>query len=150
MNEVKAMAEVWKGRMDLLASEKETAKEELAYLRSVVVEWDTLGSEYEALKSKLDTTSADADKMMAQYKADMEAAETRLNTKAEYIKQLSRRDTLEEIHARGFDLSVEIEEAKRLKAEKKELYEPEGSKGSEGSEGSDGSDDESGPGKDQA
>nr|XP_033515272.1 uncharacterized protein LOC117279777 [Nicotiana tomentosiformis] len=120
-----------------------------AQLSSVVAEWDALRSEYEALKSKLDTTSADVDKMMAQYKADVEASETRLKTKAKYMKLLSRRETLEEIQARGFDLSVKIEEAKRLKAEKKELYEAEGSKGSEGSEGSDGSGDESGPGKDQ-
>ncbi|XP_070050956.1 uncharacterized protein [Nicotiana tomentosiformis] len=34
MNEVKAMAEGWKGRMDMLASEKETAKADLASVKN--------------------------------------------------------------------------------------------------------------------
>ncbi|XP_070024937.1 uncharacterized protein [Nicotiana sylvestris] len=124
MNEVKVITEVWKGKMYLLASEKETAKAKLtsvenqlrvandkddkwsqlndnlrAQLSSTVTEWDALGKKYEALKSKLDTTSADAEEMVAQYRADVEAAKTRLKTKAEYVKRLSQRETLEEIHA---------------------------------------------------
>lgn len=51
----------------------------------------------------------------------MEAAEICLRTKAEYIKRLSRRETFEEVHARDFDLSAEIEEAKRFEGEAKEL-----------------------------
>ncbi|XP_070041180.1 uncharacterized protein [Nicotiana tomentosiformis] len=134
MDEVKATTEVWKGRMDLLALEKEAAKAELASvenqlrvakdkvdkwsqlsddlqapLNSAITEWDALGQEYAALRSKVDATSADAEEMVVQYKADVEAAETRLKTKTEYIKWLSRRETLEEIHARGFDLSAEME-----------------------------------------
>ncbi|XP_009609376.1 uncharacterized protein [Nicotiana tomentosiformis] len=90
MNEVKAMAEWWKGRMDLLASEKETTNAELALVENqlrvvkdkadkwsqlnndlraqlnlVVAKRDALGREYEALRSKLETTSADAEKMVA-------------------------------------------------------------------------------------
>ncbi|XP_070031773.1 uncharacterized protein [Nicotiana tomentosiformis] len=114
---------------------------------SVIAEQDTLGREYEAIKSKLETTSADAEVMVAQYKADVEAVETHLKTKAEYVKRLSQRETLEEIHARGFDMSAEIKEAKKLEAEAKELYQPEGV---EGSEGSDSSGDESDPSEDQA
>lgn len=86
---------------------------------SVVAEGDALRREYEALKSKLDTTSADAEEMVAQYKADVEGAETRLKTNIEYVKRMSRRETLKEIHARGFDLSAEIEEVKNLDAEEK-------------------------------
>ncbi|XP_070017475.1 uncharacterized protein [Nicotiana sylvestris] len=169
------MDEVWKSRMDLLASEKETSKVELssvenqlqvakdkadkwsqlnddlrAQLSSVVAEWDVLGMEYEALKSKLDTTSVDAEEMVAQYKADVEASKTRLKTKDEYVKWLSWRETLKEIHARGFDLSAKIKESKTLAIEAKELYEHEGVEGSKGSEGSDGSSDESSPDEDQA
>nr|XP_016491238.1 PREDICTED: myosin-11-like [Nicotiana tabacum] len=90
MNEVKAMVEWWKGRMDLLASEKETTNAELALVENqlrvvkdkadkwsqlnndlraqlnlVVAKRDALGREYEALRSKLETTSADAEKMVA-------------------------------------------------------------------------------------
>ncbi|XP_070005411.1 uncharacterized protein [Nicotiana sylvestris] len=128
--------------MDLLALEKESEKAKLASvenqlqvaknkadkwsqlndgLRSqlslAVTEPDALGQEYVALRSKLDTASADAEEMVAQYKADVEAAEIRLKTKIEYIKRLSRRETLEKIHARGFDLSPKIKEAMRLEAE---------------------------------
>ncbi|XP_070046695.1 uncharacterized protein [Nicotiana tomentosiformis] len=110
--------------MDLLASEKETAKAELALVKnklrvakdkadkwsqlnddlraqlsSAVVEWDALRREYAALRSTLDTTSADAEEMVAQYKVDVEAAKTCLKIKTEYMKRLSRRETLEEIHA---------------------------------------------------
>ncbi|XP_070041195.1 uncharacterized protein [Nicotiana tomentosiformis] len=152
--------------MDLLASEKEVVKAELAsienqlrvakdkadkcsrlndnlraQLSSAVIKRDALRKEYAALRSKLDATSVDAEEMVAQYKTDVEVVESRLKTKTEYIKRLSRRETLEEIHAQYFDLSVEIEEAKRIEAEAKELYEY---------EGSDGSGDESGPREDQA
>ncbi|XP_070014989.1 MAR-binding filament-like protein 1-1 [Nicotiana sylvestris] len=178
IDEAKATNEVWNGRMNLLASEKEIMKAELAsvenklwiakdkadkwsrlnddlreQLNSFVIDRDALGREYAALRSKLDTTSADTKEMMAQHKADMEATETRLKTKTEYIKRLSRRETLEEIHAHSFGLSSKIEEARRLKAEENELYEPQSHEvfeSSEGSEGSDISGNESSPGEDQA
>ncbi|XP_070034607.1 uncharacterized protein [Nicotiana tomentosiformis] len=151
---------------DWLASEKETAQAKLAsvqvqlwvakekadkrsqlkdelraYLISALTERDALSKEYEAINSKLNTTYADTEEMVAQYKADVKAAEARLKTNAEYMRRLSRRETLEEIHARGFDLSAEIEEAKKLEAKAKKLYEPEGAEDSEGSEESEGSDD---------
>ncbi|XP_009588515.1 uncharacterized protein [Nicotiana tomentosiformis] len=159
------MADGWKSKMDMLASEKEIAQAKLesvevqlqvekekadkrshlnedlqAQLSLAVDERDTLGREYEAIKSKLDITCTDAEEMVAQYKADIEAAETRLKMNAEYMRWLSRRETLKEIHARGFDLSVEIEEAIKIEAEAKKLSEPEGSEDSEGSVGSEGSD----------
>ncbi|XP_070037297.1 uncharacterized protein [Nicotiana tomentosiformis] len=124
-----------------------------AHLSSAVAERDTLGREYEVMKSKLGTTSVDAEEMLAQYKADVEASEAHLKTNAEYMRQLSRRETLEQIHARDFDLLAEIKEAIKLEAEAKKLHKPEGvevSEGSEGSEGLDDSGDESVPGEDQA
>ncbi|XP_070020780.1 tropomyosin-like [Nicotiana sylvestris] len=175
MNKVQSMADGWKSKMDRVSSEKEITQ---AKLTSVEVQlWvakeeadkrsqlnnelraelsserDALGKEYEAIKSKLDTTSADVEEMVAQYKADVEAAEACLKTNAEYIRRLSRRETLKEIHARGFDLLSEIEEAKKLEVEAKKLSETEGAEDSEGSEESEGSNDsgaESGPDEDQA
>ncbi|XP_070057414.1 uncharacterized protein [Nicotiana tomentosiformis] len=153
MDEVKTTAEALKGRMDLLASEKEDTKKELALVKdhlrvakykadkwsrlndelraqlaSNASKWDALGQEYTALKSKLEATSIDSsevEEMLAQYKADVEIVEAHLRMKIEYVKRLSRRETLEEVHARRFDLSDEFEEAKRLEAEAKELCEPE-------------------------
>nr|XP_016472409.1 PREDICTED: flagellar attachment zone protein 1-like [Nicotiana tabacum] len=148
MNEVQAMADGWKSKMDVMDSEKETAKAKLAsvevqlqmakekadkwsqpndnlraQLSSAVTDRDALSREYEAVESKLDTTSVDAEEMVAQYKADVEAAE---------------RD-FEEIHVRCFDLLAEIEEGKNSEDKAKKLYEPESAEGAEGSEGSEGS-----------
>nr|XP_009804574.1 PREDICTED: uncharacterized protein LOC104249792 [Nicotiana sylvestris] len=161
MDEVKATTEAWKGMMDLLISEKEDIKEELAsvkdqlrvakdkadkwsrindklrtQLKSTIKEWDALGQEYTTLRSILEATSIDSfevKEMLAQYKADVEVAEARLKTKTEYVKRLSWRETIEEIHAQGFDLLTDIEEAKKLEVKVKELYEPVGPEGSEGS-----------------
>lgn len=96
----------------------------------------------------MEITLADANEMVSQYMADVEAAEARLKTATEYVRRLSRRGTLEEIHARGFDLSSEIEEAKRVEAEAKKLDEPEGEEGSEESEYPDGFGDGLGSGED--
>nr|XP_018628969.1 uncharacterized protein LOC104104247 [Nicotiana tomentosiformis]XP_033514083.1 uncharacterized protein LOC104104247 [Nicotiana tomentosiformis]XP_033514084.1 uncharacterized protein LOC104104247 [Nicotiana tomentosiformis]XP_033514085.1 uncharacterized protein LOC104104247 [Nicotiana tomentosiformis] len=177
MDEVKAMAEGWKGKMDRLASEKETAREQLASvevqlrvaeawaqriedLRSqlglAIAEHDALGKELETTKSASEITRADAAEMVAQYRADAEAAQDRLKVTVEYMKWLSRREALEEAHARGFDLSAEIENAKRLEVEAKKLADPEGEEGSKGSgepedgEDPNGSGDEAGFGEDQA
>nr|XP_016487334.1 PREDICTED: uncharacterized protein LOC107807455 [Nicotiana tabacum] len=164
MNEVQVMADVWKGKMDRLALEKETAQTQLAsvevqlqvtkekadkrarlneelraQLNSALVERDALGSEYESVKAQMRTTSTDAEEMVAQYGGNVEASEARLKTTVECI-----------------DLSAEIEEAKRLEVKAKKLADPEdeeGSKGSdihEGEEGLDDSGNEAGSDEDRA
>ncbi|XP_070050604.1 uncharacterized protein [Nicotiana tomentosiformis] len=73
-----------------------------------------------------------ADKSIAVYRADAEAAQmeareavdiadTRAHWIAELAKYRSRRETLEEIHARGFDLTEEIKKAKELEVEAEAL-----------------------------
>ncbi|XP_070049655.1 WEB family protein At1g12150-like [Nicotiana tomentosiformis] len=114
MDEIQVMADGWKSKMDLLDSEKETAQDKLSsvevqlrvakekddkraqqnedlrtQLGSAIAERDTLGKEIQVIRSKLEITSADADEMVAQYKADVEAAEARLKTTAEYVRRLS-------------------------------------------------------------
>ncbi|XP_070046981.1 tropomyosin-like [Nicotiana tomentosiformis] len=114
MNKIQDMTNGWKSKMDFLGSKKEIAHANLksvevqlrvakekadkrdqlnedlrAQLSSVVTEWDALGREHEAMKSKLETTSADAKEMVAQYKADVEAAEALLKTNAKYVRRLS-------------------------------------------------------------
>ncbi|XP_070054391.1 uncharacterized protein [Nicotiana tomentosiformis] len=149
MDKIQVMADGWKNKMDLLASEKETAQAKLssvevqlwvakeksdtwvqqnedlqALLGSAIAERDSLGKELETMRSRLEATSTNADKMVAQYKADVEATKVRLKTTAEYVRRLSRRETLKEIHARGFDIYAEIEEAKRLEVDAKRLADP--------------------------
>ncbi|XP_070057866.1 uncharacterized protein [Nicotiana tomentosiformis] len=122
MDEVKAMVEEWKCKMDQLASENETARENLAsaevqlraamektearsqkienlqsQLGSVVAERDTLAEELKAAKSVAEITRADAKEMVAQYKADAEAAQDRLKVIADYVKCESQREALKEL-----------------------------------------------------
>ncbi|XP_070042838.1 uncharacterized protein [Nicotiana tomentosiformis] len=99
MNEVKAMAEGWKGKMDRLASEKETAQEQLAsvevqlrvarekskacaqqiqdpqsQLGSTIAKRDALGKDLEIARSVWEITRSDAEEMVAEYRVDVEAA----------------------------------------------------------------------------
>nr|XP_016491490.1 PREDICTED: uncharacterized protein LOC107811132 [Nicotiana tabacum] len=129
MDEVKASVDELRGKMDLLASDRDATKEDptstkvhlrvmrkkaykwsrlneelRAQLASAVVERDTLGQEYITLKSKLEVASNDvseAQNMLAQYNNDVEVVEARIIIKAEYVKWLSRRETLEEARSRG-------------------------------------------------
>ncbi|XP_070047128.1 interactor of constitutive active ROPs 4-like [Nicotiana tomentosiformis] len=137
MNEVQAMADVWKERIDRLASEKETAQEHLASVKvqlqvakeksdaqarqnedlqaqlgSTIDERDALGKELKIARSESETTRADAEEMVAQYRASVEAVEARLKVTVEYVKRFSRRETLEVIHTCGFDFSTEIKNAR--------------------------------------
>ncbi|XP_070053982.1 uncharacterized protein [Nicotiana tomentosiformis] len=150
MNEVKAPAEELRSKMVVLASERDATKEDMAptkdrlrvmrentnkwsrlneelkeQLNSVVTERDTISQECSALKSKLEAASNEASEVqdiLAQYKNDVEVVEARVIIKAKYVKWLSQRENLEEIHARGVDFATEIEEAKSLEAEARERY----------------------------
>lgn len=76
-------------------------------------------------KSMILVVKADADEMVSQYKADAQEVQDRMKDIVEQAKRQSRREALEEIHARGFDLSAEIESAKGLEVEAKKLAYPE-------------------------
>ncbi|XP_070048673.1 nucleolin 1-like [Nicotiana tomentosiformis] len=138
-----------------MLEEAQTRKEK-SNKGSAIAERDALGKELEITRSKSEATRDDAEEIVAQYRADVEAAKARLKTTTEYVRRLSRRETLEEIHARDFDLSAEIDVAKRFEVEAKKLAKPEDEEGSEGSnepedeEGPNGSGDEVGSGEDQA
>ncbi|XP_070049282.1 uncharacterized protein [Nicotiana tomentosiformis] len=154
---VKAEADEWKKNMNRLASEKETARAQLASaetqlrslkekasvqakkieefqsrLGSATSDRERLATKLAAAKSKVEKATANADAMVEVYQSDAEAAQ-------------SRRKTLEEIHARGFDLPAEIKNAKELEAETRVLAFPDdddirsmnGSKSEGGLEGKD-------------
>ncbi|XP_019245178.1 PREDICTED: uncharacterized protein LOC109225040 [Nicotiana attenuata] len=82
--------------------------------------------------SEAERVKVDAEAVVAVYRADAEAAHAQAKEisdaapvrsfcVAEHAKCQSWRETLEEIHARGFDLTVDIENAKVLEAEAKAL-----------------------------
>ncbi|XP_070004419.1 uncharacterized protein [Nicotiana sylvestris] len=119
---------------------------EQSQLGSVVSAWENLVAKLEAAKSEVKAAKADADAVVAIYQADVEAAQIRAKEVAEatqirakevfeaaqvqaegvveHAKCQSRRETLEEIHARGFDLTTEIENAKELEVEARKLAYP--------------------------
>ncbi|XP_019226654.1 PREDICTED: uncharacterized protein LOC109208087 [Nicotiana attenuata] len=126
----------WRQIMDNLASEKETLREELASLerqfQSVKEESLARGRDIEELKAKstaeLAKARSDADAIMSSYRADAEAAyarakeissaaEAKLSNSLDHARRQYWRVTLEEVHARGFDLSNNIERAKILEEE---------------------------------
>nr|XP_016513761.1 PREDICTED: plasminogen-binding group A streptococcal M-like protein PAM [Nicotiana tabacum] len=107
-------------------------KELQSQLSSAVADRETLAKELKAAKSVAEITKADVDEMVAQYRADAEAAQDRLKDVVQYVKWQSRKEALEEVHARGFELSAEIESIKGLEAEAKKLAYPEDEGDSEG------------------
>ncbi|XP_070039166.1 uncharacterized protein [Nicotiana tomentosiformis] len=85
-------------------------------------------------KAKIDAkkAKADVDALVAVYRADAKAsqvqareaadtADIRAHLVAELAKCRSRRETLEDIHAGGFDLAEEIKRAKKLEADAEAL-----------------------------
>ncbi|XP_070045464.1 uncharacterized protein [Nicotiana tomentosiformis] len=86
----------------------------------------------EQAESDAEKAKADADVLVAVYQADAEAAQvqareavetadTRAHWVAELAKCRSQRETLEEIHAGGFNLAEEIKRAKELEADAEAL-----------------------------
>ncbi|XP_070034250.1 uncharacterized protein [Nicotiana tomentosiformis] len=141
---VKAGTEEWIKNMDRLASEKEATRAQLASvetqlrsskekalvqaknieefqsrLGSVTSDREKLALELAAAKSEVEIAMANADAMVVIYRSDAEVAQV-----VEHAKCQSRRETLEEIRARGFDLIADIENAKELEAEARVLAFP--------------------------
>ncbi|XP_070058094.1 uncharacterized protein [Nicotiana tomentosiformis] len=139
VDQVKADCDRWKENMDRLAAEKETT---LAKLSSAEVQlWgvkekssaqakriEKLETGLVEAKAEIEKTKVMVDKSIAMYRANVEAAQMQLreaSDREQWIidsaKCQSQRETLEEIHTRGFDLSEEIARAKVLEAEARQL-----------------------------
>ncbi|XP_019266905.1 PREDICTED: spindle assembly abnormal protein 6-like [Nicotiana attenuata] len=161
VDQIKADCDRWKENMDRLAAEKEAT---LAKLSSAEVElWgvkekssaqakriEELEAELAEAKAEVEKTKITAEKSIAVYLADAEAAQTQLREASnrerrsnDLAKCQSRRETLEEIHARGYDLSKEIAQAKALEADARLLISSDDGDDDEGSQG--GSDNDEGP-----
>ncbi|XP_019245158.1 PREDICTED: microtubule-associated protein futsch-like [Nicotiana attenuata] len=146
----------WKQSMDRLASEKDTARAQLSsterQIQSMKEESLARAKKIEELKTRLAADLAKAASEAKRVKADAEAivavyhavakganarakeisdaAHVRLSCVAEHTKCQSRRKTLEEIHARDFDLMADIENAKGLEAEAEALLSDDDDSGS--------------------
>ncbi|XP_070029655.1 uncharacterized protein [Nicotiana sylvestris] len=122
--------------MDSLSLEKDTLWEQLAsierQLQSVKEESLARGRKIEELKAKsvakLAKAKSDTEAFISSYRADAEAAnigakeisiaaEVKLSCVLDHARQQFRRETLKEVHARGFNLSANIERAKTLEEE---------------------------------
>ncbi|XP_070045624.1 uncharacterized protein [Nicotiana tomentosiformis] len=140
---MKAETMGWKESMDRFAAEKETSISQLSsaksQLRGMKEKSSTqakkiaelkarLAFEHQKAKSEAEKAKVEADAIMAVYRDDDEAtqvqareavetAQIRAHWVAELAKCQSRSETLEEIHARGFDLTEEIIKAKELEAD---------------------------------
>ncbi|XP_070040068.1 uncharacterized protein [Nicotiana tomentosiformis] len=126
----------------LLQKKKETARAQLSSIESQlqgtkekssaqarkIVELEAwLASKLAKAKSEAENAKTEADAIVAVYRADAEAAQVQARvssetaqTRAYWIAKLakcqSRKETLKEIHARGFDLTNEIAEAREHEA----------------------------------
>ncbi|XP_070057706.1 uncharacterized protein [Nicotiana tomentosiformis] len=144
---IKAESLKWKESMDRFPVEKKVARAQLPsaenQLRSMkeknsiqarrIEELEArLASELAKAKSDAEKAKADADAFVAVYRTDAESAQVQArkadetaNTRAHWVADLakyqSQRETLEEIHARGFDITEDIKRAKELEANAKAL-----------------------------
>ncbi|XP_019262452.1 PREDICTED: uncharacterized protein LOC109240277 [Nicotiana attenuata] len=137
VDQVKTDCHRWKENMDQLAADKEAA---LAQLDSAETQFRGIkpknlaqtkkieeleaklakaGVEVAEARAKVERMKAKADKTIIVYLREAEAVQEELREASDREKQSndlakcqSRRETLEEIHARGFDLIAEVAQAK--------------------------------------
>nr|XP_009801754.1 PREDICTED: uncharacterized protein LOC104247429 [Nicotiana sylvestris]XP_016445407.1 PREDICTED: uncharacterized protein LOC107770600 [Nicotiana tabacum] len=121
-----------KQNMDRLASEKDNLREQLASaesrLWSAKEEGHKLNELHIEAAAELSKVKSEADTFVSSYQTDVAAANARareisaaaelnLSFTVNHARLESRRHTLEEVHAKGFDLFVEIEKVKALEEE---------------------------------
>ncbi|XP_019242067.1 PREDICTED: uncharacterized protein LOC109222117 [Nicotiana attenuata] len=160
VDRVKVDCNRWKENMDRLAADKEAALAQLAsaetQLRSAKVKnlaqvkkiedleakLAEAGAEVAEAKAEVEKTKATTDKTIAVYLRDVEFVQAKLREASDREKRVSdlakcqsRRETVEEIHARGFDLTNEIAQAKALEVDAKFLVSSDDEDFVSGSEG---------------
>ncbi|XP_070035106.1 uncharacterized protein [Nicotiana tomentosiformis] len=99
----------WKQSIDRLASEKDAVRAQLS----------SVERQLQSVKAEVLVASyrADAEAANTWAKEILDAAEVRLSRIADHARRQSRRETLEEVHARVFDLTADIDSAKVLEDE---------------------------------
>ncbi|XP_070022809.1 uncharacterized protein [Nicotiana sylvestris] len=161
VDQVKADCDWWKESMDLLATEKEATLAKLSsaevQLRSIKEKSSAQAKRIEELEARLAEAKAEVEKTkiatgksIVVYLDNAEAdqiqlreASDRERRRNDLVKCQSRRETLEEIHAQGFNLSKKIAQAKALEADARFLVSFDDDDDNKGSQG--GSDNDEGP-----
>nr|XP_016477507.1 PREDICTED: golgin subfamily A member 8H-like [Nicotiana tabacum] len=158
VDQIKAKCDRWKETIDHLAAEKETIlakllsndvqlrgikQKSLAQTRRI----EELETGLAEVKAEVQSSKVMADKSIAVYRADAEAAQMQLREASDREQRVtdlakcqSRRETFEEIHTRGFEIFEEISRAKALEVEARQLVSFDEDDDEEGSRG--GSDEE--------
>ncbi|XP_019238874.1 PREDICTED: cingulin-like [Nicotiana attenuata] len=125
VNMMRAETLGWKQNMERLASEKDAARAQLSLaesqLQGIKEERSAQAKKIEELEARLAAEHAKVKSEAEKVKADAEAAQNRAFWIAELTKCQYRRETLEEIHARGFDLTDDSRKAKELEDDAKAL-----------------------------
>ncbi|XP_070015663.1 uncharacterized protein [Nicotiana sylvestris] len=103
--------------LKLLYVKNEGEEDSLARAKKIEKLETRLAAELAKAASEAERVKADMEAVVAVYRADAEAAHAR----AKEISDVAQIETHEEIHARGFDLTTDIENAKVLEAEAKVL-----------------------------
>ncbi|XP_016490783.1 uncharacterized protein LOC107810508 [Nicotiana tabacum] len=136
--------------MDLITSQKEVVQAQLASteaqlraakekisvqakrieelqseLNSAVSGQESLATELEAAKSQVAVASTKANAKVAQFKVDVEAIQAQAKSMVDHARWEARREALEGVHAQGFDILAEIENAKVEEARARKLAFPE-------------------------
>ncbi|XP_070009979.1 filament-like plant protein 3 [Nicotiana sylvestris] len=142
VDQVKADFNRWKENMDQLVADKEVALAQLASaetqlrgikvknlaqakkIRELEAKLAEAGAEVAEVGAEVERTKATTDKTIAMYLRDAEAVQAELREASDREKQSndlakcqSRRETLEEINARGFHLTEEIAQARALETD---------------------------------
>ncbi|XP_070056871.1 uncharacterized protein [Nicotiana tomentosiformis] len=110
----------------------ELLREEVDQIKAESKRIEELETRLAEAKAEVESSKIMADKSIAVYRADAEAAQMEareaadtVDAQAHWVAELakcrSRRETLEEIHVRGFGLTEEIKKAKELEAEAEAL-----------------------------
>ncbi|XP_019236594.1 PREDICTED: uncharacterized protein LOC109216841 [Nicotiana attenuata] len=115
VDQVKAECRRWKKNMDQLAADKKAVRK----IEELEAEFARARAKAAQAKAEVEKTKSTADKSIAMYLRDVVAVQAELRETSDrekwsndLAKYQARRETLEEIHARGFDLTEEIAEAK--------------------------------------
>ncbi|XP_070029524.1 uncharacterized protein [Nicotiana sylvestris] len=122
VDQVKADCHRWKKSTDQLATDKEAILDKR--IEELEAKLARTEAEVAEAKTKVEKTKVTSDKTILIYLSDAEAVQAELREDSDWekcsndlAKRQARRETLKKIHARGFDLTEEITQAKVLETD---------------------------------
>ncbi|XP_019260796.1 PREDICTED: uncharacterized protein LOC109238774 [Nicotiana attenuata] len=126
VDQVRAECNEWKAKMDTLVVTKNDAQAKAGRIAELEVGLAKAKAEVVEVQAEAREIQAKSDKTVDIYLKDatdaqmeLRGASDREKRSNDYARRRSRRETLEEVHAKGFDLSEEIKQAKADEADAK-------------------------------